>query len=175
MTLQELNDADRNSFVAAIGWVFEDSPWVAERAWESRPFASLHALHDAMTATVASASHAEQVGLLRAHPVLGSLGSAPRISTGGRPLSDASTREQSSAGLDTATRDELKRLRALNNAYREKFGFPFLFAVKGSTTRDVLNALERRLTSTRDAEHQEGLRQVYRIARFRLEEAIGES
>jgi 2-oxo-4-hydroxy-4-carboxy-5-ureidoimidazoline decarboxylase len=62
----------------------------------------------------------------------------------------------------------------LNQAYREKFGFPFLFAVTGSTKREVLNALERRLTSTRDVEHKEALRQVYRIARFRLEEALGE-
>jgi 2-oxo-4-hydroxy-4-carboxy-5-ureidoimidazoline decarboxylase len=68
------------------------------------------------------------------------------------------------------TRDELDRLRALNLAYREKFGFPFLFAVRGSTTGDVLNAIERRLASSRDVEHQEALRQVYRIARFRLEE-----
>jgi 2-oxo-4-hydroxy-4-carboxy-5-ureidoimidazoline decarboxylase len=169
MTLRDLNDADRESFVAAIGWVFEDSPWVAERAWESRPFASLDALHDAMTANVAGATHAEQLALLRAHP---ELGSDPLAAAGVRSLSAASRREQESAGLDSATRDEIERLRALNNAYREKFGFPFLFAVKGSTKRDVLNALERRLTSTRDAEHQEALRQVYRIARFRLEEAV---
>ena len=77
-------------------------------------------------------------------------------------------------GLDSLAREELDRLRALNAAYREKFGFPFLFAVKGSTTQDVLNALERRLTSTRDAEQQEALRQVYRIARLRLEETVGQ-
>ena len=171
MTLRELNDADRTRFVAAIGWVFEDSPWVAERAWESRPFVSLDALHAAMTANVAGATHAEQLALLRAHP---DLGSDPLVGTEVTPLSAASRREQQSAGLESATRDERERLRALNNAYREKFGFPFLFAVKGSTTRDVLNALERRLTSTRDAEHQEALRQVYRIARFRLEEAVSQ-
>ena len=87
-------------------------------------------------------------------------------------MSDASQREQAGAGLDALTRDELDRLRALNAAYREKFGFPFLYAVKGSTKHDILNALERRLTSMRDAEHQEALRQVYRIARFRLEEMV---
>jgi OHCU decarboxylase len=173
-TLRELNDSDRTSFVAAVGWVFEDSPWVAERAWAARPFASLDALHDAMTTEVARATHAEQVALLRAHPDLGALGSDTLPSKGGKPLSDASTREQAGAGLDRATRDELERLRALNQAYREKFGFPFLFAVTGSTKREVLNALERRLTSTRDVEHKEALRQVYRIARFRLEEALGE-
>ena len=76
------------------------------------------------------------------------------------------------AGLDALTRDEFERLLKLNAAYREKFGFPFVYAVKGSTKHDILNALERRLPSTRDAEHQEALRQVYRIARFRLEEMI---
>jgi OHCU decarboxylase len=161
--LRALNDADRNSFVAAVGWVFEGSPWVAERAWQSRPFASLDALHDAMAREVAGATHAEQLALLGAHPDLGAR----------TTMSDASTREQAGAGLDAMTRDELERLRALNHAYREKFGFPFLYAVKGSTTRDVLDALERRLASTRDAEHQEALRQVSRIARFRLEEVLG--
>jgi 2-oxo-4-hydroxy-4-carboxy-5-ureidoimidazoline decarboxylase len=87
-------------------------------------------------------------------------------------LSAASTREQAGAGLGSLTKEELDRLRALNGTYRGKFGFPFLYAVKGSTTSDVLNALERRLTSTRDAEMQEALRQVYRIARFRLEEVL---
>ncbi len=80
--------------------------------------------------------------------------------------------EQAGAGLGALTRDELERLRALNSAYREKFGFPFLYAVKGSTKQEILNAIERRLTSVRDAEHQEALRQVYRIARFRLEDIV---
>ena len=87
-------------------------------------------------------------------------------------MSEASQREQAGAGIDGLTRDQLERLRALNMTYREKFGFPFLFAVKGSTPQDILDALERRLPSTRDVEHQEALRQVYRIARFRLEELI---
>jgi 2-oxo-4-hydroxy-4-carboxy-5-ureidoimidazoline decarboxylase len=170
MTVGELNEKDRSGFVAAVGWVFEDSPWVAERVWAMRPFASPDALHDAMTSVVAEATYAEQLALLRAHPELGS--SAPLDNAGITPLSAASQREQQGAGLDTVTRDELDRLRALNAAYREKFGFPFLYAVRGSTQRDVLNALERRLTSTRDVEHQEALRQVFRIARFRLEDVF---
>lgn len=162
LTLAELNTSDRGAFVGAVGWAFEQSPWVAERAWDRRPFATLDALLDAMAGVVSAAPRAEQLALLRAHPDLGSLAT----------MSDASAREQAGAGLDALTRDELERLRALNAAYREKFGFPFLYAVKGSTMRDVLNAIERRLTSMRDAEEQEALRQVYRIARFRLEEVI---
>jgi len=162
MTVAELNAKDRSGFVAAVGWAFEDSPWVAERVWEKRPFATLDALHDAMTTVVASASPEEKLALLRAHPDLGARAR----------MSDASVREQGGAGLDTLTRDELDRLRALNTAYREKFGFPFLYAVKGSTKDDILSALERRLPATRDAEQAEALGQVYRIARFRLEEVI---
>jgi 2-oxo-4-hydroxy-4-carboxy-5-ureidoimidazoline decarboxylase len=165
-TLAELNATDCSAFVGAIGWAFEDSPWVAERAWGKRPFATLDALHAAMTSVVSAASREEQLALLRAHPDLG----AVRLRPDG--ISQASQREQAGAGLDALTGDELERLGALNAAYREKFGFPFLYAVKGSTMQDVLNAIERRLPSTRDAEEQEALRQVYRIARFRLEESI---
>lgn len=162
MTLAEVNAQDRSGFVSAVGWVFEDSLWVAERAWDRRPFPTLDALHDAMTSVVAAATAEEQIALLRAHPDLGARAK----------MSDASSREQGGAGLDVLARDERDRLRALNAAYREKFGFPFLYAVKGSSKDDILNALERRLPSTRAAEQQEALRQVYRIARFRLEEVI---
>ena len=176
MTLAELNATDCESFVAALGWVFEDSAWVAERASARRPFSTLDEVHAAMISAVKSASIDEQLALLRAHPDLGVLrlnaDGADERRQAGPPVSLASHREQTGAGFDALTRDELARLRALNAAYREKFGFPFLFAVKGSTTQDILAALERRRTSTRDTEHEEALRQVYRIARFRLEELI---
>lgn len=159
MTFDELNSKDRSGFVGAIGWVFEGSPWVAERAWDKRPFATLDALHDALSSAVASAELADQLSLLRAHPELGARAS----------MSDTSSGEQAKAGLDELTPDDIERLRSLNLAYREKFGFPFLLAVTGCTAQDVLNAIERRLTSPRDEEHREALRQVYRIARFRLE------
>ena len=168
MTLGELNARDRSAFVEAIGWVFEESPWVADRAWNKRPFATLDGLHDAMTEVVRTASLTEQLALLRAHPDLGT----SRLQAD-RQMSVASQEEQRGVGLDELTRDELQRFGALNMAYREKFGFPFLYAVKGSTRHDILNALERRLSSPRDAEYQEALRQVYRIAHFRLEQAIG--
>lgn len=160
ITLTELNSRDREGFVNAVGWVFEHSPWVAERAWTQRPFNSIDALHDAMIAQVASATLDEQLTLLRAHPDLGARAS----------VSDASAAEQAGAGLDTLGGRELERLHVLNAAYRGKFDFPFLYAVKGSTKEDILNAVEKRLLSARDAELGEALRQVYRIARFRLDE-----
>jgi 2-oxo-4-hydroxy-4-carboxy-5-ureidoimidazoline decarboxylase len=163
MRLADLNAGDRAAFISALGWIFEESPWVAERAWPRRPFASLDALHVAMTQVVADASQAEQLALLRAHP---DLGTRARIS-------DASTGEQRGAGLDRLTADEFARLQRLNGEYRGQFGFPFLFAVKGSTKHDVLAALESRVTRTRDEEFAEALQQVYKIARFRLEDMLG--
>jgi OHCU decarboxylase len=173
-TLDTLNTATTAAFVAAVGWVFEHSPWVAERAAPSRPFETLDALHAAMTSAVASASRAEQLALLRAHPDLG---------TRAR-MSDASRGEQSGAGLDALSADEFDRLQALNSAYREKFGFPFLFAVKsvpreraedatsGRTATQILTALADRLPRSRDEERAQALQQVSRIARIRLEEMI---
>jgi 2-oxo-4-hydroxy-4-carboxy-5-ureidoimidazoline decarboxylase len=162
MTLAELNDSDREGFVAAVGWIFEHSPWAAERAWSHRPFASLDAMHQAMVAEVLAAGRDEQLALLRAHPDLGSRAR----------MTDASTREQAGAGLDSLTPDEFVRLQQLNTAYRDKFGFPFLFAVKGASKHDILAALAARLPASADEEFAEALRQVFRIAWFRLQGGV---
>lgn len=162
MTIDEINALSRDGFIAALGWVFEHSPWVAERAWGHRPFATLEDLHAAMTSEVKRATHEEQLALLRAHP---DLGARARMST-------ASADEQSGAGLDRLTPEEHQRLLAQNTAYREKFGFPFLYAVKGSTKYDILRALDQRLTATPQAEFEQALNRVYRIAGFRLQDAM---
>jgi 2-oxo-4-hydroxy-4-carboxy-5-ureidoimidazoline decarboxylase len=162
MTLADLNALDRDAFVDALGWIFEHSPWVAERAWVARPFAGLAGLHTAMVEQVASASREEQLALLCAHP---DLGTRARVS-------DASRGEQAGAGLDQLTPDEFARLSRWNVEYRERFGFPFLFAVKGSTKHDVLRALDARRHADKGAEFHEALQQVYRIARFRLESEL---
>jgi 2-oxo-4-hydroxy-4-carboxy-5-ureidoimidazoline decarboxylase len=153
MTIEELNGMDQPSFTAALDWIFEESPWVAERAWASRPFADVSALHRAMVREVEQATTEEQLTLLRAHPDLG---------TGAR-MSAASTSEQARLDFD-------QRFVALSDRYREKFGFPFLYAVKGSTRQDIFRALEERFRSDRGAEFAEALRQVYKIADFRLQE-----
>lgn len=87
-------------------------------------------------------------------------------------MSTASVSEQSGAGLDRLTAEEYERLQKLNTAYRDKFGFPFLYAVKGSTKYDILRALEQRLQETPDQEFRQALTQVYRIALFRLQDTI---
>jgi len=162
MTITELNTLDRENFVAAVGWVFEHSPWVAERTSHFRPFASLDALHSAMTEQVERATFAENLALLQAHPDLGARAS----------LSEASTAEQAGAGLDSLTPAEFEQLHRLNRAYRNRFRFPFLLAVKGSTKHDILRTLRARMEASPEDEYREALRQVYRIARFRLEGLI---
>jgi len=162
MTLDELNALPRAAFVEKLGWIFEHSPWVTERAWDQRPFASLDALHAATSAEVERATRDEQLALLRAHPDLGARAK----------LSAASEQEQAGAGLDRLSPDQLARLMQLNAAYREKFGFPFLFAVKRSTWKDIFVALTERTDNTLDLEFRTALEQVYKIARFRLEGLI---
>jgi 2-oxo-4-hydroxy-4-carboxy-5-ureidoimidazoline decarboxylase len=162
MTIEDLNSLERAQFVSAIGWVFEHSPWVAERAWDMQPFADVPALHRAMVDQVERALPDEQLALLREHPDLGTRAK----------VSEASSAEQAGAGLDQLTQAEFERLRGLNGVYRDKFGFPFLFAVKGSTKHDILDALERRVRSSLEEEHRVALDQVYRIARFRLEDTL---
>lgn len=160
--LSQLNLLDQSAFVASLGWVFEDSPWVAERAWADRPFKSLKTLHEVMSQQVLDASREEQMQLLRAHPDLGSRAR----------MSDASVGEQTGAGLDRLSPEEFTRLQANNEVYRKSFGFPFLFAVKGSTKHEILAALESRLNATWEAEFETALEQVFRIAGFRLEDLI---
>jgi 2-oxo-4-hydroxy-4-carboxy-5-ureidoimidazoline decarboxylase len=162
MTIAELNPLHQAAFVETVGWTFEHSPWVAERAWAARPFASLDALHEAMIEQVERASFGERLALLQAHPDLGTRAS----------LSVASSEEQAGAGLDSLTPSEFERLHRLNAAYRKRFGFPFLLAVKGSTKFDVLRALQARMDCSPEDEFREALRQVYRIARFRLEDIV---
>jgi 2-oxo-4-hydroxy-4-carboxy-5-ureidoimidazoline decarboxylase len=153
MTLEALNAMDQPSFTNAVGWIFEHSPWVAERAWAVRPFTDIAALHREMVRQVEAASPEEQLTLLRAHPDLGTRAKLTR----------ASASEQAAFDFD-------QRFITLNQSYRDKFGFPFLYAVKGSTKQDILRALELRLPENHDTEFAEALQQVYKIAGFRLQE-----
>ncbi|HET7669899.1 MAG TPA: 2-oxo-4-hydroxy-4-carboxy-5-ureidoimidazoline decarboxylase, partial [Burkholderiales bacterium] len=118
MTLAELNRLAVEGFVAQLGDVFEHSPWVAARAWDRRPFASVDALHRAMMAVVREASAAEQLALVRAHPELA--GAEAKEGT----LTAHSSGEQGRLGLTSLTSDEFQRISAINRRYREKFAFP---------------------------------------------------
>jgi 2-oxo-4-hydroxy-4-carboxy-5-ureidoimidazoline decarboxylase len=166
MTLAEVNALGHEQFVAVLGEVFERSPWVAEAASSMRPFASIDALHAAMVGAMRSASAAAQLALLRAHPEL-----AGKAAIRGELTADSKI-EQSGAGLDRCSPAEYARLQELNSAYNEKFGFPFIIAVKGLDRAAIIARFAERIARERAQEIDEALRQVGRIARFRLEALI---
>lgn len=169
MTVGELNALDERAFINALAGVFEHSPWIVERAASLRPFASRDALHAALVDTVARASDEEKLALLRAHPDL-----AGHVATAGALTSDSAS-EQSSAGLDACTPDERARIRTLNRRYRERFGFPFILAVRGLDRSSILDTFARRIERERDVEFRECLAQVARIARLRLDALVTDS
>jgi 2-oxo-4-hydroxy-4-carboxy-5-ureidoimidazoline decarboxylase len=169
MTLPHLNGMDRESFVAALGGVFEGSPWVAEGVYPGRPFASLAELHAAMTEVVRQAGEARQLELIRAHPDL-----AGRAALADE-LSEHSRSEQAGAGLNRLSPEEYARFHQLNDAYKAKFGFPFILAVKGHTKDSILQAFEARLPNDAATERETALGQIYKIARFRLGAMLGDA
>ncbi len=167
--LHSLSNADRTHFVAVLGGIFEHSPWVAEIAWHARPFASVDALHTAMVDAVRTAEVEAQLALICAHPEL----AGKEAATG--TLTRESQTEQASAGLDRYTTEELARLRALNKTYREKFGFPFVMAVKHRSKQEILAALAVRGANGREQELSTCLSEIGKIARLRLDAMLGPS
>ena len=158
--LEKINEMTLDEFVAAYGSIFENAPWVAERAWKQRPFQSFDDLYLKMRREVQQATPEEQLALIRAHPDLGTR----------TQVSPNSAREQAGAGLDSLTMIEYQRLQELNTSYLETFCHPFILAVKGSNKDEIMAALERRLHSSREEEFAEALRQIYLIASYRLEQ-----
>lgn len=148
--------------------MFEHSPWVAERAWRERPFGSIEALHGAMMRAVHAASAAEKLALVRAHPEL-----AGREAGEGSLTADSSS-EQGRLGFTRLSREEFQAMQTLNRAYREKFGFPCIVALRLHAERaSVMAEMERRLSNDRETELKNALEQIGHIARGRLEKLGG--
>lgn len=156
----------RDAFVSAFADIYEHSPWVAERAYDLGVDASLdeiETLHQRMADILLSASHDQQLALINAHPDL-----AGKAAVRGE-LTEASTNEQAGAGIHECTPDEFARFTQLNDAYKAKFGFPFIMAVKGSNRHQILAAFEERIHNSAEAEFQRALAEINRIALFRLQ------
>jgi len=157
---------DKAAFVAAYGEIYEHSPWVAELTWEKSLTAAQdtpEGLAEAMGEVLASAPAERQLEVIRAHPDL-----AGKAAVAGE-LTDDSTREQAGAGLDQCSPEEMARFERLNAAYKAKFGFPFVMAVKGSDRYAILDAFETRLENDPTEERRTAVEEINRIARFRLE------
>ncbi len=166
LTLDDLDAMDEAAFVAALGDLFEHSPWVARAAYAYRPFGSVAELHGALEAAMRAAPADDQIALIRAHPEL-----AGREARAGE-LTAASTSEQARAGLHRLTAEELGELEALNAAYRERFGFPLLMCVREHTKASILAWGAERLGHTRDDEVAIALGEIAKIARLRLDDLV---
>ena len=161
-SLTELNQATAAEFVAAIGGVYEETPAVARQAWRDRPFTDLTDLQTKLHRVVEQFTAEQQLTLIRAHPDLGSRAQ----------MAAASVQEQTGAGLTSLSPTEYDRLLALNTAYKTKFGFPFIVAVRDHTKASVFTTLEQRLAHDLDTERQQTLAEIHRIAALRLQDWV---
>ena len=164
-----VNAMDRAAFVEKFGGIFENSPWIAEQAWEKRPFASLDDMHGAMVAVAKYAPAAMQLTLLQSHPDL----AGKEAQTG--TMTASSVAEQASAGLNALTHDEMTQISNLNTAYKKKFGFPFIIAVRMHTKEGILFEFNRRLQNDTQTEFANDLQNVYIITRLRLNKLLDAS
>ncbi|MGZ5251336.1 MAG: 2-oxo-4-hydroxy-4-carboxy-5-ureidoimidazoline decarboxylase [Caldimonas sp.] len=172
LTLEQVNAASEAEFGALLAGIYEHSPWVAVRAASRRPFATLARLKRALVEVLDAASHDERLALLRAHPELAGKAMIAKAMTA------ESAHEQGQAGLTACTPDEFATLQRLNSAYNDKFGFPFMLAVRGPRgdglgKAQIIAAFARRLENHPDFEFEEALRNVHRVAELRLNDRFG--
>jgi len=167
--LADLNQISESEFVTLLGGIFEHSPWVAQGVVGQRPFASVAALHQAMVACIQTAGREAQLKLIRAHPEL-----AGKAAVRGE-LTAESTSEQAGAGLNLCSPEEFAQLTDLNQRYNEKFGFPFILAVRGYDRAGIIAVFARRLENDVEQEINECLTQIYKIGQLRLNELIAEN
>jgi 2-oxo-4-hydroxy-4-carboxy-5-ureidoimidazoline decarboxylase len=165
-TLSDLNACSRDDFVAALSNIFEYSPWIAEQAAPARPFTGVNQLFDTMKAIVDRAPSELRLALIRAHP---DLASKTQRAAG---LTVESSAEQNSLGLDRLSDAEYVAFERVNNAYRAKFGFPYIVSVRRHTKDSVLRDFERRLPSDARTEIQKSIEEICRIAALRLDQLV---
>jgi 2-oxo-4-hydroxy-4-carboxy-5-ureidoimidazoline decarboxylase len=168
LLLSKLNALDRERFLAALATLFEGPPWIVAELWARRPFASMQELYEAACAIMWAAPEGQQLELLRAHPDL--VGRAALAGTLSRP----STAEQSAAGLDRLTADEIGAFTRYNAAYRERFGFPFIVCARENTKDTILDGFATRLPNTREREIATALGEVAKIAALRLRDLVAD-
>jgi 2-oxo-4-hydroxy-4-carboxy-5-ureidoimidazoline decarboxylase len=162
ITIAEVNMLDQERFVALLGPLFEQSPWIAADAWPRRPFASLHELHGALCSVMYRATPKQQVALIQAHPDL--VGRAARAGT----LTPESRGEQASAGLDQLSPEEIAAFMEMNRAYHERFGFPFVICVRENRKAAILAGFRARLDHARGDEIRTALGEIAKISHLRL-------
>ncbi|HEY4245346.1 MAG TPA: 2-oxo-4-hydroxy-4-carboxy-5-ureidoimidazoline decarboxylase [Lacunisphaera sp.] len=166
LTLDQLNRSSCADFVAALGHLFEHSPWVAEETWPRRPFRDAAQLHAELCLSMRSATREKQLALINAHPDL-----AGRLAQQSK-LTAESTREQSTAGLDQLTDAELAEFTRLNDSYKAKFGFPFVICARLNAKSAILTAMQARLDNSPAVEFSTALDEIEKIALLRLQDIL---
>jgi 2-oxo-4-hydroxy-4-carboxy-5-ureidoimidazoline decarboxylase len=166
ITVAELNDASDADFVTLLGGVYEHSDWVPRRILQQRPFPNRRELQSALKAVVETSGGDAQLTLIRAHPDL-----AGKLARAGA-LTAESTREQAGLGLDRLSEDAYKSFSRFNDAYQQRFGFPFIICARLTTQEGVLQAFAERLTHSKETEILTALIQIHEIARLRLEDLV---
>ena len=161
-SLAQLNALDCAAFTAALGHLFEHSPWVAEATWPRRPFANAETLHAALCTAMRAAPRDRQLALIRAHPDL-----AGRLAQQSK-LTAESAHEQASAGLSQLAAAELSEFQTLNAAYLARFSFPFIICARLNSRATILSAMHSRIANSSDVEFATALAEIEKIARLRL-------
>ena len=165
-TMAELNGMSPADFTRVVGHVFEHSPWIAEKTASRRPFNGFDQLLEALCQTVKMSSADQKLALIRAHPDL--VGRAALAGT----LTSESSGEQAAAGLNKLTTDEVALFQQQNEAYRKKFGFPFIICARLNKKDAIIAGFARRLQNSRDAEIHAALEEIFKIAGLRLRDLI---
>jgi 2-oxo-4-hydroxy-4-carboxy-5-ureidoimidazoline decarboxylase len=161
-TIEKINETTFQQFIEITGGIFEHSPWIAEQAEGLKPFHSLYHLHQEMVNIVKNSSLEQKLALIKAHPNLGD-----RVA-----MTADSIEEQKGAGLQNLTPLEYNQLITMNQRYMEKFGFPFILAVRGKNKQQIYESIEERINHSKEVEFETALTEIFKIALLRLEEKM---
>ena len=165
-TLSDLNACSKDDFVGTLANIFEYSPWIAEQVALARPFTGVNQLFAAMKAAVDRAAPELRLALIKAHP---DLANKTQRAAG---LTAESNAEQNSVGLDRLSDAEYEAFERVNNAYRDKFGFPYIVCVRRHTRDSILRDFERRLPNDAQTEMQKSIEEICRIAALRVDQFV---
>jgi OHCU decarboxylase len=161
-SVDKVNNLRKSDFISIFGNVFEKTQWIAEKAYNSKPYKNLEELFSKMMEIFENSKKEKHLEILNAHPDLAVE----------KKLTEDSKNEQKNASLNQCTDEEFVEFRKLNNEYKKKFGFPFIIAVKGKNKEEILNNFRQRLTNNINLEFEEAKKQVKKIASSRLSEII---
>ena len=161
--INKINNLSKSEFTEVFGNVFENASWIAEELYDQRPFKDFQDLSEKMLSTFEAINKEKKLKILNSHPDL-----ADKTKIG--LLTPDSNKEQNNAGLDQCTEEEFKEFKNLNERYKNKFGFPFIYAVKGKSKNEILNNFKERVTCDINVEFVESVKQVKKIAKLRINE-----